>query len=207
MQVLSYFGFFKVLKVTATSSRLLAIGSLSLFIWHLASGNWHLKTVRDYKCWQKDPFTTNPSCNSFKTLNAESQTLQLSFHKPLSQKGGETASASLNEFFSILIVSVFFITSSTNQYTLKILFRKIYKSSTRSPSCVIAGLWQTDGGGGSKATCAQTLHTKTLTPFVTLNPIDPSSTTYNAACTQNFTRENFNSIWDLKSIWSLVYYI
>ena len=107
MQVLSYFGFFKVLKVTATSSRLLAIGSLSLFIWHLASGNWHLKTVRDYKCWQKDRFTTNPSCNSFKTLNAESQTLQLSFHKPLSQKGGETASASLNEFFSILIVSVF----------------------------------------------------------------------------------------------------
>ena len=108
MQVLSYFGFFKVLKVTATSSRLLAIGSLSLFIWHLASGNWHLKTVRDYKCWQKDRFTTNPSCNSFKTLNAESQTLQLSFHKPLSQKGGETASASLNEFFSILIVSVFY---------------------------------------------------------------------------------------------------
>ena len=205
MQVLSYFGFFKVLKVTATSSRLLAIGSLSLFIWHLASGNWHLKTVRDYKCWQKDRFTTNPSCNSFKTLNAESQTLQLSFHKPLSQKGGETASASLNEFFSILIVSVFY--HIKHQYTLNILFRKIYKSSTRSPSCVIAGLWQTDGGGGSKATCAQTLHTKTLTPFVTLNPIDPSSTTYNAACTQNFTRENFNSIWDLKSIWSLVYYI
>ena len=107
MQVLSYFGFFKVLKVTATSSRLLAIGSLSLFIWHLASGNWQLKTVRDYKCWQKDRFTTNPSCNSFKTLNAESQTLQLSFHKPLSQKGGETASASFNQFFFILIVSVF----------------------------------------------------------------------------------------------------
>ena len=115
MQVLSYFGFFKVLKVTATSSRLLAIGSLSLFIWHLASGNWHLKTVRDYKCWQKNRFTTNPSCNSFKTLNAESQTLQLSFHKPLSQKGGETASASFNQFFSFWL-KAFFITSSTNTH-------------------------------------------------------------------------------------------
>ena len=107
MQVLSYFGFFKVLKVTATSSRLLAIGSLSLFIWHLASGNWHLKTVRDYKCWQKDPFTTNPSCNSFKTLNAESQTPTPSNSVFTNHFPRKTASASLNEFFSILIVSVF----------------------------------------------------------------------------------------------------